>query len=85
MQYVKYSGNELNQETNAKINVIRSTNFGSAIKMKIYQDDKLIGKLGPKSYLSWEVDPSKGAITIISKSENKDMLIISPKVGKTYY
>ena len=85
MQYVKYSGNELNNETNAKIYVIRSTNFGSAIKMKIYQDDKLIGKLGPKSYLSWEVDPTKGDITIISKSENKDMLTISPKAGKTYY
>jgi len=84
-QYVKYSGNEPNNETNAKIYVIRSTNFGSAIKMKIYQDDKLIGKLGPKSYLSWEVDPKKGDITIISKSENKDMLTISPKGGKTYY
>ena len=84
-QYVKYSGKELNQKNNAKIYVIRSTNFGSGIKMKIYQDDKLIGKLGPKSYLSWEVDPSKGDITIISKSENKDMLTISPKAGKTYY
>ncbi len=85
MQYVKYSGNEPNNETNAKIYVIRSTNFGSAIKMKIYQDNKLIGKLGPKSYLSWEVDPTKGDITIISKSENKDMLTISPKAGKVYY
>lgn len=85
MQYVKYSGNEPNNETNTKIYVIRTTNFGSAIKMKIYQDDKLIGKLGPKSYLSWEVDPTKGDITIISKSENKDMLTISPKAGKTYY
>jgi hypothetical protein len=84
-QYVKYSGKELNQEKNAKIYVIRSTNFGSGIKMKIYQDDKLIGKLGPKSYLAWEVDPSEGDITIISKSENKDMLTISPKAGKTYY
>lgn len=41
-QYVKYSGNEPNNETNAKIYVIRSTNFGSAIKMRIYQDDVLI-------------------------------------------
>lgn len=84
-QYVKYLGKELNQEKNAKIYVIRSTNFGSSIKMKIYQDEKLIGKLGPKSYLAWEVDPSAGDITIISKSENKDMLTISPKAGKTYY
>jgi hypothetical protein len=84
-QYVKYSGKELSKNSNAKIYVIRNTNFGSAIKMKIYQDEKLIGKLGPKSFLSWEVDPSKGEISIISKSENKDMLTIKPKAGKTYY
>ena len=84
-QYVKYSGKELNQEKNAKIYVIRTSNFGSAIQMIIYQDDKLIGSLGPKSYLAWEVDPSEGDIAIISRSENIDMLTISPKAGKTYY
>jgi len=84
-QYVKYSGKQLNKETNAKIYVIRPTNFAFGIKMRIYQDDKLIGKLGPKSFLSWEVIPEKGDVTIISKSENKDMLTISPKAGKTYY
>lgn len=85
MQYVKYPDDESINENKSKIYVIRSTIFGSAIKMKIYQDDQLIGKLGPKSFLSWEVDPSKGDMAIISKSENKDTLKISPKPGKTYY
>lgn len=84
-QYVKFSGNETNNESNAKIYVLRPSSYGSGIKMNVYQDEKLIGKLGPKSYLSWEVDPSKGDITVISKSENKDMLTISPNAGKTYY
>jgi Holliday junction resolvase len=82
---VKFSGKKPNDVTNAKIYVIRSTNKGGGVKMRIFQDDKLIGKLGTKSYLSWEVDPTKGDIMIISKSENKDMLTISPKAGKTYY
>lgn len=84
-QYVKFSENVTNNESNAKVYVLRPSSYGSGIKMNVYQDDKLIGKLGPKSYLSWEVDPSKGDITVISKSENKDMLTISPKAGKTYY
>jgi len=82
-QYVKFS--DKNNSNSAKIYILRPTSFGSGIKMKIYQDDKLIGKLGPKSYLFWEVSPSKGEIHIISKSENKDMLTINPKAGKTYY
>lgn len=84
-QYVKFSGETFNQETNAKIYIIRSTSFGSAIKMKIYQNNQLIGKLGPKSYLAWEVDPLAGDISIVSRSENMDMITISPKAGKTYY
>jgi hypothetical protein len=84
-QYVKFSSKDFNKETNAKIYVMRPTEFGFSIKMRIFQDEKLIGKLGPKSYLSWEVNPEDGDIIIISKSENKDMLTISPKKGKTYY
>jgi hypothetical protein len=84
-QYVKFSGNQPNNESNCKIYILRPSTFGASIKMQIYQDEKIIGKLGPQSYLSWEADPSKGDISIISKSENKDMLTISPKAGKTYY
>lgn len=84
-QYVKSLDSTQYNTEMAKIYVLRPSAFGSAITMKIYQDDKIIGKLGPGSYLSWEVDPSKGAINVISKSENKDMVTIIPQGGKTYY
>src|SRR5690606_35018516 len=71
VQYVKYAGNQIGNGAYAKIYVIWPTSYSSAVKMSIYQDEKLIGKLGAKSFLSWEVDPSKGEISIISKSGNR--------------
>ena len=82
-QYSKIA-NPSNNEV-ATIYVLRPSSFGSAIKFGIYQDEKLIGKLGPKSYLAWNVIPNGREITIISKSENKDILTINPQAGKTYY
>jgi len=84
-QYINSSEEVSSEAPNAKIYVIRPTYFGSAVKMKIYQDNELIGKLGPKNYLSWDVSPEKGDVTIVSASENKDSLTISPKAGETYY
>lgn len=82
-QYVKQSNDQ--SENTAKIYVIRPTVFGSGVKTKTYQNDQLIGKLGPKSYLAWEVDCDKGDINIISKSENKDTLTINPIAGESYF
>lgn len=82
-QYNKIA-NPNNSEV-ATIYVLRPSSFGSAIKFGIYQDEKLIGKLGHKSYLSWNVVPNGKEITIISKSENKDILTINPQAGKTYF
>ncbi|WP_158276185.1 DUF2846 domain-containing protein [Brumimicrobium oceani] len=84
-QYVKFAGAQSNSETKAQIYVLRPSSFGSAIKMNIYQDDKIIGKLGPNSYLSWDVDASIGEFRIISVAENSDILTIKPVAGKTYY
>lgn len=89
-QYVKAprdnnTGESLNSETMAQIYILRPSAFGSAITFKIYQDEKFIGELGPKGYLLWEVDPAKGEMDIISKSENYSVLSVVPKVGKTYY
>ena len=79
------SGNNYNNETMAQIYVLRPSSFGSAITLKIYQDEKFIGELGPNSYLSWQVDPANGKIEVISKAENYAMIVITPEVGKTYY
>jgi hypothetical protein len=89
-QYVKApidnnTGESMNNETMAQIYVLRPSSFGSAITFKIYQGERFIGELGPKSYLSWQVDPANGAIDVISKAENYSVLSIAPKVGKTYY
>jgi hypothetical protein len=89
-QYIQQSnsdkkGNNYNNETMAQIYVLRPSSFGSAITFKIYEGEKFIGELGPKSYLSWQVDPANGEIKVISKSENYSVLLITPEVGKTYY
>jgi hypothetical protein len=85
LQYSKVAEANTVDPDKATIYVIRPTVFGSAIKFGIYQDDKLIGRLGPKSYLAWSVDADGNDISIVSKSENKDMLNINPQPGKTYY
>ena len=89
-QYVKApsdnnTGESMNNETMAQIYVLRPSSFGSAITYKIYQGETFIGELGPKSYLSWVVNPSEGEISIFSKAENYDMLRLVPKAGSTYY
>jgi len=89
-QYVKApidnnTGESMNNETMAQIYVLRPSSFGSAITYKIYQGETFIGELGPKSYLSWVVNPSEGEISIFSKAENYDMLKLVPKAGSTYY
>ena len=89
-QYVKApsdnnTGKSMNNETMAQIYVLRPSSFGSAVTYKIYQGETFIGELGPKSYLSWVVNPSEGEVSIISKAENYDMLRLVPKAGSTYY
>lgn len=69
----------------AQIYVLRPSSFGSAVTYKIYQGEKFIGELGPKSYLVWQVDPAEGPIEIISKMENYAILTVTPEEGKTYY
>jgi len=89
-QYVQLSdnvktGNNFNNEAMAQIYVLRPSSFGSAITFKIYQGEKFIGELGPKAYLSWQVDPANGNIEVISKAENYSVLMVAPEAGKTYY
>ena len=70
----------------ATVYVIRVKSKGAwRNKVKIFQDEKIIGELGVKSYLTWNIEPNKGEITIISKTEGTDELRINPKPGKKYY
>ena len=67
----------------ARIYVVRPTNFGSAVGMKVFDGEKLIGKTGPKGYLCWERAP--GNVSITGKSENKSTVQFSATAGQTYY
>ena len=51
--------------------------------MKVFCNDKLIGRTGPASFLSWEV--KEGEYIIKSSAENKDHLTVNFEGGKTYY
>ena len=83
-QFAKFAGTEKFQSsTDARIYVLRPSILGSAVKMKVFCNDKLIGKTGPKSFLSWEV--KEGEYIIRSNSENKDYFTVNARAGKTYY
>ena len=83
-QFVKYTGKDTPQATtDARIYILRPSFLGSAIKMKVFCNDTLVGKTGPLGYLSWDV--KEGAYTIKSTSENTDYFTVNAKAGKTYY
>ena len=83
-QYSKMTDLSSDDES-AKIFVIRKSFMATAIPMKIYQDGELVGRLGPKGYIAWEVK-KEGPIFITSSGpENKDHFKIDVQKGKTYY
>ena len=84
-QFVKYPDKASVDKETAKIYVIRPSSFGSAVTFNIFQDEKPVGKLGPKSFLLWEVKTNTGAVKIESKSENTSLITIDPQPGKNYY
>lgn len=73
------------EEGKATIYILRPSILAYAVKVGIYQDDKPIGKLGAKSYLSWEVPGNGDAIEIMSKTENRKRVTLTPLAGETYY
>jgi len=71
------------KSSQATITVIRPSVMGSAVKFKVFADGQLIGKLGPKNYLSWSVDP--GVVNIQAKGENKDGFQVTAEAGEEYF
>lgn len=81
-------------EGKARIYIMRTTGTLWNYSVTVYLDEKVIGKLGPKSYLMFEVDAEKKisiGTALIGNSarnkneENQEFLTINPKDGKTYY
>lgn len=78
----------------ARIYLLRTTGTLWNYNVTVYLDQKIIGSLGPKAYLLFEVDEEKPVVigtTFIGNStrnkneENQQFLTINPKTGKTYY
>jgi len=82
-QFVKYPRGESLGSGTARIYVLRPSILGGGIKMKVYANDRIIGKTGPKSYLCWDV--KVGEYTLKSVAENVDYFTINAKAGKTYF
>jgi hypothetical protein len=82
-QYVKFADNKLKSPDAATIYVVRTSILGSAIKMPVYCNGKLIGRTGPKSYLCWEA--KEGEVLLNSTGENSENFTINAKAGKSYY
>jgi hypothetical protein len=84
-QYVqRLVGQATANADSATIYLIRPSILGSAVKAGVYQDDKQVGRLGPKNFLHWAV-PAGKQIEIVSKTGNRARLSIIPEAGKTYF
>lgn len=85
-QNTKFATREENiPDGKARVYVLRTSALGSLVKFGVYQDtrDNLIGKLGPKSYLSWDME--EGEHKILARAETERFFTINAKAGKAYY
>ncbi|SDE62194.1 hypothetical protein SAMN05421544_11550 [Riemerella columbipharyngis] len=84
-QYVAFKEkDDTIQEGNATICVVRpNVIWAAAIKSKIYQDDKLVGRLGHGSYLCWETEAKP--LSIVATTENKDVLNLDLVPQQKYF
>lgn len=67
----------------AAVYVYRNETFGTAVKMPVVLDDKVIGDTAAKTYLYEEVAP--GTHHLVSKAENDSTLSFDAAAGKVYY
>lgn len=93
-QFVKFTGSSSEPSQGmAKIYVLRKLGINTSVKMPVYCNDEIMGKLGPNSYLCWEVSEgvynlrsaTEGYLIGNNPTENKDYFTINAKSGKSYY
>ncbi len=80
-QYVSLDNDQLTEP--ARIYVIRDSFLARSFTTKVYANDKLVGKLGNNSYLTWETD--KPTIDVEAKLVNTAKTELNLEAGKTYY
>jgi hypothetical protein len=67
----------------SNIYLFRNESMGAAVKMDVVLDGKPVGQTVAKSYMKFEVKP--GQHTLISKSEDDDVLNVNTEAGKNYF
>lgn len=67
----------------AGIYIYRNESFGSAIKLTVEMDGRVIGETAAKTYLYKEVTPGKH--TLVSHAENTNTLEVDVKSGTLAY
>lgn len=78
------SPEEKTTEGKSTVCVIRPrTFFGSGVSTLIYQDNKIVGKLGHANYLCWESEP--GSHVLQTKAENKKELHTNFQPNQKYF
>ena len=70
-------------EEKALIYIVRPNFLGTAIRFKVYCDDKYIGATGGQRFIYTYQDP--GMHLFLSKAENKSTLELEVEAGKIYY
>lgn len=71
------------KEEFSRIYVLRPSLFFTLNRVRVYENEDLVGKLGSTSYLNW--DTKEDEVLILSKSENEELLKLKLEPGKTYY
>lgn len=93
-QSLKFPTSETVSEGMSRIYILRTTGTLWNYDVSVYLDQKVIGKVGPKSYLMFEVEADKeisigtafvGNSVRNKNEENQEFITIKPKLGKTYY
>lgn len=72
-------------EPTADVYVVRPSAFATAVRVGVYQDDKLVGDLGPRNYLHWRVPATGQPTELTAKTENRSELTFTPRADSTYY
>lgn len=63
-----------------RIYVIRPSFYGTAITANVFENNSIVGRLGPKGYIAWDTQP--GDITLQTGAE---FIKVLAQPGKTYY
>jgi hypothetical protein len=84
-QYVEFAGEKEAAPGTAQVYVIRKSPLGTAVKANVFHDGTLIGKTGPRGYLSWAIPADGQPTEIMSKTENRERITIPFLAGETYY